>query len=307
MDSRYHGRALVSLRYGLTVGVADNRGVDVSQNQAEQQIAEQQTGPRRTGAVPSTLDVSVPHSARVWNYWLGGKDNFASDRAAGDQVRAVFPEIVEAARYSRVFLRQAVTYLAAEAGIRQFLDVGTGLPTADNTHQVAQRIAPPTRVVYVDNDPMVLAHARVLLTSDPAGATQYLNADLHDAERVIREARATLDLSEPVGLMMLGVMGHVADPAQARDAVRALVSSLPAGSFLAMSDGTATSERVIESHRQYNESGAAPYHLREVADFTAFFDGLDLVEPGVVPLGRWRPENGSPKVVDGYCGVARKP
>ncbi|NYT95594.1 SAM-dependent methyltransferase [Salinispora sp. H7-4] len=273
----------------------------MSQNQAEQR-----TAPRRTGAAPSTLDVSVPHSARVWNYWLGGKDNFASDRAAGDQVRAIFPEIVEAARYSRVFLREAVTYLAAEAGIRQFLDVGTGLPTADNTHQVAQRIAPQARVVYLDNDPMVLAHARVLLTSDPAGATQYLDADLHDSERVIREARATLDFSEPVGLMMLGVMGHVGDPAQARDAVRALVSFLPAGSFLAMSDGTATSERVIESHRQYNESGAAPYHLREVADFTAFFDGLDLVEPGVVPLGHWRPQNGSPKVVDGYCGVARK-
>lgn len=277
------------------------------QRTAEQQIAEQRTAPRWTGAAPSTVDVSVPHSARVWNYWLGGKDNFASDRAAGDQVRAIFPEIVEAARYSRAFLREAVTYLAAEAGIRQFLDVGTGLPTADNTHQVAQRIAPQARVVYVDNDPMVLAHARVLLTSDPAGATQYLDADLHDSERVIREARATLDFSEPVGLMMLGVMGHVGDPAQARDAVRALVSFLPAGSFLAMSDGTATSERVIESHRQYNESGAAPYHLREVADFTAFFDGLDLVEPGVVPLGHWRPENGSPKVVDGYCGVARKP
>ncbi|WP_025620149.1 SAM-dependent methyltransferase [Salinispora cortesiana] len=267
----------------------------MSQNQAEPQ----------TENTSSMLDASVPHSARVWNYWLGGKDNFASDRAAGDQVRAVFPEIVEAARYSREFLRQAVTYLAAEAGIRQFLDVGTGLPTADNTHQVAQRIAPQTRVVY--NDPMVLAHARVLLTSDPAGATQYLDADLHDAERVIREARATLDFDEPVGLMMLGVMGHVADPAQARDAVRALVSSLPSGSFLTMSDGTATSERVIESHRQYNESGAAPYHLREVADFAAFFDGLELVEPGVVPLGRWRPENGSRTVVDGYCGVARKP
>lgn len=279
----------------------------MSQNQAEQQAANMGSTFDASAGADSTFDASVPHSARVWNYWLGGKDNFASDRAAGDQVRAIFPEIVEAARYSRAFLHQAVTYLAAEAGIRQFLDIGTGLPTADNTHQVAQRITPQARVVYVDNDPMVLAHARVLLTSDPAGATQYLSADLHDSARVIREAQATLDFSEPVGLMMLGVMGHVADPAQARDAVRALVSSLPSGSFLAMSDGTATSERVVESHRQYNESGAAPYHLREVADFTAFFDGLDLVEPGVVPLGCWRPENGSLMVVDGYCGVARKP
>ncbi len=252
------------------------------------------------------LDTSVPHSARVWNYWLGGKDNFAPDRAVGDQVRAVFPEIVEAARYSRAFLRRAVTFLAAEAGIRQFLDVGTGLPTADNTHQVAQRVVPQARIVYVDNDPMVLAHARVLLTSSEEGATQYVDADLRDPEKIVRDAGATLDFDEPVALMMLGVMGHVEDPAEARGIVGALVATLPPGSYLAMSDGTATSERVIESHRQYNESGAVPYHLREVADFTAFFDGLDLVEPGVVPLGHWRPEDRPSATVDGYCGIARK-
>ncbi|MFF5173256.1 SAM-dependent methyltransferase [Micromonospora sp. NPDC000089] len=264
-------------------------------------------------AEPSTdelvprVDETVPHSARVWNYWLGGKDNFAPDRAVGDQVRAVFPEIVEAARASRRFLARAVTYLAVEAGVRQFLDVGTGLPTADNTHQVAQRIAPEARVVYVDNDPMVLAHARVLLTSSPEGATQYVDADLRDPEKIARDAHGTLDFTEPIALVMLGVMGHVEDPAEARAIVAALVATLPSGSFLVMSDGTATSERVIESHRQYNESGAVPYHLREVADFTAFFDGLDLVEPGVVPLGHWRPDDGRPPVVDGYCGVARKP
>ncbi|MEV0809687.1 SAM-dependent methyltransferase [Micromonospora sp. NPDC050200] len=257
--------------------------------------------------VTSKLDTTVPHSARVWNYWLGGKDNFAQDRAVGDQVRAVFPEIVEAAQYSRAFLRRAVTYLAAEAGIRQFLDVGTGLPTADNTHQVAQEITPQARIVYIDNDPMVLAHARVLLTSSQEGATQYVDADLRDPEKIVQDARGTLDFTEPIALMMLGVMGHVEDPADARAIVGALVSTLPSGSFLAMSDGTATSERVIESHRQYNKSGAVPYHLREVADFTAFFDGLELVEPGVVPLGHWRPDNRPTAVVDGYCGVARKP
>ncbi|WP_341718746.1 SAM-dependent methyltransferase [Micromonospora sp. FIMYZ51] len=255
----------------------------------------------------SRLDTTVPHSARVWNYWLGGKDNFAPDRAAGDQVRAVFPEIVEAARYSRAFLGRAVTYLAAEVGIRQFLDVGTGLPTADNTHEVAQRIVPQARVVYVDNDPMVLAHARVLLTSSEQGATQYIDADLRDSEKIIQGARETLDFREPIGLMLLGVMGHVEHPAEARDLVEALVSALPSGSYLAMSDGTATSERAIESHRQYNQSGALPYHLREVADFTAFFAGLDLVEPGVVPLGQWRPEHRPTASVDGYCGIARKP
>jgi S-adenosyl methyltransferase len=260
-----------------------------------------------TDHVAPSLDTTVPHSARVWNYWLGGKDNFAVDRAVGDQVREVFPEIVEAALYSRAFLRRAVTYLAGEAGIRQFLDVGTGLPTADNTHEVAQRVAPKARIVYVDNDPLVLVHARALLTSSPEGVTQYIDVDLHDSAAIVREAEKTLDFSEPIALMMLGVMGHVEDPDEARAIVRNLVGHLPSGSYLAMSDGTATSERVIESHRQYNESGAVPYHLREVDDFKSFFDGLEVVEPGIVPLGQWRPETPDNTVVDGYCGVARKP
>jgi hypothetical protein len=260
-----------------------------------------------TDDVASKLNTSVPHSARVWNYWLGGKDNFAVDRAVGDQVRAVFPEIVDAARYSRAFLGRAVTYLAGEAGVRQFLDIGTGLPTADNTHQVAQRVAPSAKIVYVDNDPLVLTHARALLTSTDEGVTQYVDADLHDTDTIVGEARKTLDFEQPIALMMLGVMGHVQDPAEARSIVSALVAHLPSGSYLSLSDGTATSERVIESHRQYNESGAVPYHLREVADFRSFFDGLDLVEPGVVPLGDWRPDGGDRAVVDGYCGVARKP
>jgi hypothetical protein len=259
-------------------------------------------------SAPRGLDTTVPHSARVWNYWLGGKDNFAPDRAVGDQVRAVFPEIVDAARHSREFLRRAVTFLAAEAGIRQFLDIGTGLPTADNTHQVAQRVAPEAKIVYVDHDPLVLTHARALLTSSPEGVTRYVDADLHDTSAVLRGARDTLDFDRPVALLMLGVMGHVEDAGEARAVVRALTSALPPGSYLAMSDGTATSERAIESHRQYNESGAVPYHLREVGDFVSFFDGLEPVEPGLVPLGAWRPPDGVvPAGVDGYCGVARKP
>ena len=253
------------------------------------------------------LNAAVPHSARVWNYWLGGKDNFAADRAVGDQVRSVFPEIVDAARHTRAFLRRAVTYLAGEAKIRQFLDIGTGLPTADNTHEVAQRVAPESRIVYVDNDPLVLTHARALLTSTREGVTQYIDRDLHDAQAVIREAGKTLDFSKPIALMMLGVMGHVEDPAVARSIVRDLVSALPSGSYLAMSDGTATSDRVIESHRQYNQSGAVPYHLREVDDFTLFFDGLELVDPGVVPIPDWRPDDDNKADVDGYAGVGRKP
>ena len=260
-----------------------------------------------TDSITDKLNVEIPHSARVWNYWLGGKDNFAADRAVGDQVRAVFPEIVDAARQTRAFLRRAVTFLAGEAGIRQFLDVGTGLPTVANTHEVAQQVAPEARIVYVDNDPLVLTHARALLTSSPQGLTRYIDRDLHDAAAVVAEARTILDFSRPVALVMLGVMGHVEDPAEARAIVQGLVAELPPGSYLAMSDGTATSERVIESHRQYNESGAVPYHLRSVDDFTAFFDGLELVEPGVVPIPLWRPDSDDRPDVDGYAGVARKP
>ena len=259
-----------------------------------------------TDDVAARLNTTVPHSARVWNYWLGGKDNFAVDRAVGDQVRAVFPEIVDSARHSRAFLRRAVTFLAGTAGIRQFLDIGTGLPTADNTHEVAQRVTPAARIVYVDNDPLVLTHARALLTSTGEGVTRYLDADLRDTDIVVAEAGRTLDFDQPIALMLLGVMGHVEDPAEARAIVGGLVACLPAGSYLAMSDGTATSERVIESHRQYNESGAVPYHLRAVDDFRSFFDGLELVEPGVVPLPEWRPEDDTRAQVDGYCGVARK-
>ncbi len=248
----------------------------------------------------------MPHSARVWNHWLGGEDDFAPDRAVGDQVRAVFPEIVDAARHTRAFLGRAVTHLAGAAGIRQFLDVGAGLPTADNTHQVAQRSARDSRIVYVDHDPLVLTHARALLTSTTEGATRYIDRDLRDTAGVIADASETLDFGQPIALLLLGVLGHVEDPADARSIVKGLVAGLPPGSYLVMSDGTATSERVIESHRQYNESGAVPYHLREVADFTAFFDGLDVLSPGVVPIPEWRPTGADRAVVDGYAGVARK-
>jgi hypothetical protein len=171
-----------------------------------------------TNGLSPEIDASVPNSARIWNYWLGGKDNYPVDREAGEQFRAIFPEIVEVARSTRAFLNRAVRYLAGEAEIRQFLDIGTGLPTADNTHEVAQRVAPKSRVVYVDNDPVVLAHARALLTSTQ-GVTAYVDADLHDPDAILDATARTLDFSQPVALMLLGVLGHIGGDDEARSIV----------------------------------------------------------------------------------------
>jgi O-methyltransferase involved in polyketide biosynthesis len=251
----------------------------------------------------------VPHSARIWNYWLGGKDNYPVDREAGDDYRAIYPEIVEVARASRRFLTRAVRWLAGEAGVRQFLDIGTGLPTADNTHEVAQRVAPEARVVYVDNDPVVLAHARALLTSSPEGATAYVDADLRDPQRILELSAPTLDLDRPVGLMLLGVLGHIGDDDQARAIVKRLLDALPSGSYLTVCDGTnVISEAGVEAQRLYNQSGAVPYRLRRPDQLAAFFDGLELVEPGVVSCTRWRPDGDRPpRATDAYGGVGRKP
>jgi S-adenosyl methyltransferase len=259
---------------------------------------------------PPELNTGVPQTARIWNYWLGGKDNFPADRQVGDQIFDAFPAIVENARASRAFLARAVRYLAGEAGIRQFLDIGTGLPTANNTHEVAQAVAPESRVVYVDNDPIVLAHARALLTSSPQGATTYVDADLRDPERILQEAARTLDLSQPIGIMLMGILGHIADDDEARSIVRRLVGGVSSGSYLTMNDGTDTSEEVVEAARIWNQSANPTYHLRSPDRIARFFDGLDLVEPGVVSPPRWRPEpstSGLPPEVDSACGVGRKP
>ena len=258
---------------------------------------------------PPELETNLPQSARVWNYWLGGKDNFPADRAAGDQFREIFPEIVDAARAARGFLARAVHYLAGEAGVRQYLDVGTGIPTANNTHEVAQRVAPESRIVYVDNDPIVLAHARALLTSTPEGATAYIDADLRDPERILQEAARTLDLRQPVAVMLMGILGHIEDDDQARSIVRRLMDAVPSGSYLAMYDSTDTSEEVVEAARIWNQSAKPPYHLRSPERIARFFDGLELVEPGVVSTLEWRPEPGSgpPAEIDSLCGIGRKP
>ncbi|MBD9734739.1 MULTISPECIES: SAM-dependent methyltransferase [unclassified Streptomyces] len=256
------------------------------------------------------IDTSVPHSARIWNYWLGGKDNYPVDEQAGDAYTAVFPGIVTIARSSRAFLRRNITYLVTEAGIRQFLDIGTGLPTADNTHEVAQRLAPETRIVYVDNDPMVLAHARALLYSTPEGATAYVDSDVRDPERVLAAAADTLDFSRPTALILSNILGHIPDYEQARGIVTRLMAELPSGSYLSINDGSRGIDPVFEQAQDaYNESGAAPYILRSVDQITAFFDGLELVEPGVVPVTEWRPDpdGPSPEPIGEHGGLARKP
>ena len=256
------------------------------------------------------LDTTVPQTARIWNYWLGGKDNFPVDRQVGDQILAAFPAIVANARASRAFLVRAVRYLAGEAGIRQFLDIGTGLPTANNTHEVAQAVAPECRIVYVDNDPIVLVHARALLTSTPQGATAYVDADLRDPDRTLQEAARTLDLAQPVAIMLMGVLGHIADDGEAQSIVRRLLGGVPSGSFLTVNDGTDTSEEVVEAARIWNQSANPTYHLRSPDRIARFFDGLELVEPGVVSPPRWRPEpgpSGLPAEIDSRGGVGRKP
>src|SRR5215469_16993503 len=255
---------------------------------------------------PDKIDVNVAHSARVWNYWLGGKDNYEVDRKVGDQVAELYPGIRISARASRALQSRVIEYLAGDAGVRQFLDVGTGLPTVDNTHEVAQRIAPECRIVYVDNDPLVLVHARALLTSSLEGASDYVDADLHDTARIMSEAARTLDFTKPIALILNGIMGHVEDDDEAHSCVRRLVDALPSGSYLALSDGTDTNPASVRSMALYKNSGAIPYHLRSPAQVVAFFDGLDLIEPGIVALEDWRPDALPPARLPAIGGVGRK-
>ena len=270
---------------------------------------------------PANIDTSRPHSARIWNYWLGGKDNYAVDRAVGDEFLAIFPGQADVARHARAFLGRVVRFLAGEAGIRQFLDIGTGLPTVNNTHQVAQRVAPESRIVYVDNDPLVLTHARALLTSSPQGACDYVDADLRDPGTILTGAARTLDFAQPIALIMLGILGHIPDQDGPEQIVTHLVNALPSGSYVVIADGTnvlegqGTGDAGDESararaYRHYAEAGGIPYLPRTPKRIEGFFHGLELVEPGVVSISRWRPDSsaiGLPAEVDAFCGVARKP
>jgi hypothetical protein len=258
------------------------------------------------------IDTTRAHTARVWNYWLGGKNHYSVDREVGDQVSAILPDIVDAARAQRGFLVRAVRYLAGEAGIRQFLDIGTGLPTANNTHEVAQAIAPECCIVYVDNDPLIITHARALLTSTPEGLTDYVHADLRDPDKILQQAARTLDFTRPIALMLLGIMEHIVDTDEAYAIVNQLMDALPAGSYLALCDPTTEvrPEVMHEAVRQWNKHATPPVKARSLQELLRFFDGLELLEPGLVSASRWRPDAsviGTSVEVFNFGGIGRKP
>lgn len=244
-----------------------------------------------TDPTTDVVEPSVPSSARIWNYWLGGKDHFAVDRQAGSAYAEEFPHVVDLARESRAYLGRVVRFLAGEVGIRQFLDVGTGLPTENNTHEVAQSVAPECRVVYVDHDPIVLVYARALLIGTPEGSTRYIEADMRDPQAILKGARQVLDFSRPIALIFNGVLGHVADLEEARSIVTPILGGLVPGSYLSVNDGICGDDPALDrAQGGYNQSGAIPYNLRTAEEIATLFDGLELVEPGLVRSTDWRPD-----------------
>ena len=269
-------------------------------------------GAGQQGEAPAGVDTSTAHQARIYDYWLGGKDNFAVDREAADQALAAYPGLRRGVRAQRAFLARAVEYLAGPAGIRQFLDIGTGIPTANNTHEVAQSVAPEARVVYLDNDPMVLAHARALLTSAPAGATSYLDADLRDTEAILSAAADLLDFRRPVALLLIGILQLIPDQDNPRAIVARLVEAIPPGSWLAIFHPASDilADQIGEAARRVSARSASRTTLRSHAEVARFFDGLHLMDPGLVQVHRWQPGSAAPddgEQVAGYAGLARKP
>lgn len=256
------------------------------------------------------VDTSVADPARVYNFWLGGKDHFESDRLAAAAGVSAFPGTVQSARANRAFLARAVRYLA-EAGIRQFIDIGAGLPSTGNTHEVAQDVASDARVLYVDNDPVVLAHAQALLTSTAAGATGYLNADLRDPEKILRAAAPLLDLEQPVAVLLLGILHYLQDDEGPHAVVGALMDAVPAGSYLAVSHLASDlyPEQMAAFARTVGEHLNLVIVPRGLGAVSRFFGGLELAEPGVAQIATWRPrtelESRAPAALWG--GVARKP
>jgi S-adenosyl methyltransferase len=246
---------------------------------------------RARGYDPRLLDTSVAHQARIYDYWLGGKDNYAVDRKAAEDAAAAYPGVATGARANRQFLARVVRYLAGQAGIRQFLDIGTGIPTANNTHEVAQSVAPESRIVYVDHDPIVLIHARALLASSDAGLIDYLDADLRDTGQILDRAARILDFSRPVAIMLIAILHAIGDEDDPYQIVARLVDAVPPGSYLAVSHGASDvdAERMAEVAARINRLSQQKFTPRSRAEVTRFLDGLELVEPGVVRVEEWRP------------------
>jgi hypothetical protein len=285
----------------------------VSQSHGAGLEGEGQAAPGPGQALPE-INTSVAHSARVYDYWLGGKENFPADRELAEAILQVIPTMREMARANRAFQNRAVRYLAREAGIRQFLDIGTGIPTYPNVHEIAQAADPTTRVVYVDNDPIVLAHARALLTSHPAGATAYIDADLREPDKILAhpDLRATLDLTRPVGLLLVAILMYLRDEEDPRGIVARLLAALPSGSYLALTHPTGdfNAEAAAGAAAAAERSGITLVP-RGRAEVEAFFAGLELVDPGVVPVLAWRPDPDAPPADPHsayyWAGIGRKP
>jgi O-methyltransferase involved in polyketide biosynthesis len=267
----------------------------------------------RDGAPVPGFDTSVASPARIWDYWLGGKDNFAADREAATKILEILPSMPQLARMGRRMQGEVVQQLAGRRGIRQFLDIGAGLPAADNTHQVAQRTAPECRIVYADNDPVVIRHAEALLTSQPEGMTDYLLADLRDPDKILAEAARTLDFSQPVAILLLGVLHFIADAEDPYGIVTRLVDAVPPGSFMLIGHGASDiqPDAAAEMMRRYNQMSSATLTLRSREQVARFFGGMELIEPGLVPLSQWwQPTEPEPDMLAGligYCGIGRKP
>lgn len=270
--------------------------------------------PEKDGLLP--FDTSVANPARMWDYWLGGKDNFPADQEAAEAILEIMPSLPQTARIARRFLIDVVRRLMQEAGIRQFLDIGSGLPTADNTHEVAQRTSPEARIVYVDNDPLVLTHARALLTSTLEGKCAYIHADLRDTKNILQEASHTLDFSRPIAVLLLGILHFLPDSDDPYGVTRRLLNAMPPGSYLVIGHGASDiqPDAVAEMTVRYNEHSAVPFIPRTKEDVTRFFDGLELMPPGVVPVHRWWESDPALAAsargrvgYTGYCGAGRKP
>jgi hypothetical protein len=261
--------------------------------------------------VTPPIRTDIPASARIWNYWMGGTDNFEIDRVAGDAAIAIYPDITRSAKQARRFLIRAVRFMAGEAGLRQFLDIGTGLPTMQNTHEVAQSVAPESKVVYVDNDPLVLAHGPTLLTNVTGeGEATYVQADFNRPEDVLEQARPRLDFTQPIGVMFMGSLGHAPSDEDMLRIVRTVMDAVPSGSYLALYDGTTEAEGYVTLCEEYAKTGGVPYYPRPAEKIREAFDGLEMVEPGFVPTTQWRPgEDDADKEqpADCNCAVARKP